>query len=125
MQKKLNFSNFAMQKAMQASKIKIQKMVPSDNSFSNTKTSIVVFVLTVPVTLFWAVGNLIDVYQNVIVGVVFELLWLPVILLSLVLPIVCVFFLLKEKFSFRSLYLYSFLMVIITVTLLILQEQLG
>lgn len=125
MQKKLNFSNFAMQKAMQASKIKIQKMVPSDNSFSNTKTSIVVFVLSVLVTLFWAVGNLIDVYQNVIVGVVFELLWLPVILLSLVLPIVCVFFLLKEKFSFRSLYLYSFLMVIITVTLLILQEQLG
>jgi hypothetical protein len=114
-----------MQKAMQASKIKIQKMVPSDNSFSNTKTSIVVFVLSVLVTLFWAVGNLIDVYQNVIVGVVFELLWLPVILLSLVLPIVCVFFLLKEKFSFRSLYLYSFLMVIITVTLLILQEQLG
>ncbi len=114
-----------MQKAIKTSKIKIPKMVPSDNSFSNTKTSIVVFVLSVLVTLFWAVGNLIDVYQNVIVGVVFELLWLPVILLSLVLPIVCVFFLLKEKFSFRSLYLYSFLMVIITVTLLILQEQLG
>ena len=52
--------------------------------------------------VFWVVANLFNVDEVSLVGVIFELLWLPMLAGMFVLPIVCVFFLLKEKFHLRS-----------------------
>jgi hypothetical protein len=96
-------------------------MATTNHAFKISSTSKVVFGLSVLVTFFWVFGNLIDIYHFAIIGVVFELLWLPVLLLSVVLPLVCVFFLCKEKFSLQSLYVYSFLMLVVTILVMLLQ----
>lgn len=73
------------------------------------KASKTIFILSVTVMLFWILGNTINVYNVAIVGAIFEILWLPMIALTLVLPVVSIVFWSKEKFAVRSLSLYSLL----------------
>jgi hypothetical protein len=75
--------------------------------FGNSGTSRVVLTLTVLVSGFWWLGQVIDVYRLALVGAIFELLWLPVLAMSLILPIVSLTYLMRERFTVRSLYLYS------------------
>ena len=89
-------------------------MIPTTTSFSSKKISILVFVLSVLVTLFWMLGNLFDVYQFAIVGVLFEITWLPVVAMTFILPVVALFLFVKDKFHLKSLNLYSFVMVVAT-----------
>ena len=90
------------------------------NSLSNKKVSVVVFALSLLVTLFWLLGNLFDVYQFAITGALFEILWLPVLALTFILPLVALVLFIQDKFSFKSLNLYSFLLVIGTALVMIL-----
>jgi hypothetical protein len=55
----------------------------------------------------------VNIYQNVVLGVIFELLWLPMILLALSLPFICLYFLFKEKFSVKSAYFWAILIMAI------------
>jgi len=52
-------------------------------------------------------------YQYAVVGAFFEILWLPMILLAISLPLVSLYFLLKEKFSFKSVYFWAILVMAI------------
>jgi hypothetical protein len=61
--------------------------------------------LIIFVAVFWNIGRITDIYRSAIVGALFEILWLPMIVMLLVLPVIAVYFLVKEKFSFRSLHL--------------------
>lgn len=88
--------------------------------FSNKKTSKIVFGLSWLVVFFWLFGNVFDVYQFVVVGIVFEVLWLPVMLLSVVLPIVALVLFAKDKFHLKSLNLYSFLLVLVTIMVMVI-----
>jgi urea transporter len=81
-------------------------------TLSNKKVSVVVFALSLLVTLFWLLGNLFDVYQFEVMGVLFEILWLPVLTLTFILPLVSLLLFIKDKFSLKSLNLYSLLLVI-------------
>ncbi len=90
------------------------------NSLSNKKASVVVFVMSVLVTLFWLLGNLFDVYQFAIVGVIFEIVWLPIMALTFILPLVALFLFIKDKFNYKSLNLYSFLLVFGSALVMIL-----
>jgi hypothetical protein len=90
--------------------------------FGNTKTSKIVFILSVIVSLFWIFGQIINVYHFALVGAIFEMLWFPVVAMTAVLPIVSIIFLIKEKFSFRSLYLYSFFIVATTILALVFRK---
>ena len=90
------------------------------NSLSNKKASIVVFVLSLIVTLFWLLGNLFDVYQFAVTGALFEILWLPVLALMFILPIIALILFIKDKYSFKSLNLYSLLLVVGTAMVMIL-----
>jgi hypothetical protein len=56
---------------------------------------------------FWCLGHNIDVYRFVLVGVIFEVLWLPTLAMLIFLPIISLILLVKEKFNIKSLYLYS------------------
>lgn len=87
-------------------------------SFVITKTSKIVFLLSVAVALYWVLGWTINVYSNAFVGTVFEITWLPVIAMTIILPVVSLVLLVKEKFNFRSLYLYSILIIAFTMSVM-------
>lgn len=88
-------------------------------SFLGINQSRVVFLLSLITFGYWNLGNLLDVYRYAVVGALFEILWLPMIVFLFLLPIFCFFFWMKEKWSVKSLYLYSFLIGISTVFLLV------
>jgi hypothetical protein len=73
------------------------------------KSPKIIFLLSIIVLLFWGIGNSVNVYRVAVVGAIFEILWLPMIGLTLVLPIVSFIFWFKEKFAVRSLNFYSLL----------------
>ena len=95
-------------------------MISDATPFSNKKINVFVFTLSVIVSLFWIFGNLFDVYQFAIVGVLFEIAWLPVLALTFILPIVALFLFVKDKFHLKSLNLYSFVLVVTTAIILML-----
>lgn len=49
------------------------------------------------VIAYWAISMVFDVYQIAAVGAIYELLWLPMLLALIVLPIWIVSMLLKRK----------------------------
>ncbi len=93
----------------------------TDNSaaFIRAGNSKIVFILSILVSLFWIFGQVINVYHFPFIGAIVELLWVPVVAMTFLLPVVSFIFLVKEKFSLRSLNLYSLL--IVAATILIVQ----
>lgn len=77
--------------------------------FKNSRLSKILFVLSIIVLIYWLIGHNINVYRFAVVGVIYEILWLFMIIGLFGLPIISLIFLIKEKFSFRSLYLYTIL----------------
>jgi glucose uptake protein GlcU len=69
-----------------------------------------VFILTIIVSLFWGFGNATNVYHFRLVGAIFEILWLPMLCMLFALPVVSFIYLLKERFTMRSLDFYSLLL---------------
>jgi len=84
-------------------------------SFVKTKASKIIFFLSIIVLLFWVIGNLANIYHFSIAGVVFEILWLPVVILTFTLPILSLACWMKEKFNLHSLNLHSTVMGIVTI----------
>lgn len=89
---------------------------------NNSKIPKIVFILSVLTAAFWCVGQLVNIYYFAVVGVIFEIIWLPMIALLIVLPILSLIYLANEKFNLKSLYLYSFLIILATVLFMILKN---
>jgi len=83
----------------------------------------IVFLSSLITFVYWLLGNLIPIYKYAVVGALFEILWLPMMLLLFLLPLFSFFFWMKEKWSIKSLFLYSFLIGIATVVLLVLYNS--
>lgn len=83
--------------------------------FIHTKTSKVVFLLSIITSIYLIIGWTTNVYSNAFVGAIFELLWATALLATAGLPIISLIFLMKTKFNFRSLYLYSILIIIVAI----------
>lgn len=81
----------------------------------------IVFLLSILTSLFWCLGQLINVYHFAIIGVIFEILWLPMIALLIGLPILSLINWVKEKFNPRSFYLYALLILLGTVIFMCLK----
>jgi len=79
--------------------------------------------LSLLTSILWCLGQIIDVYRFAAVGAIFEIIWLPMMLLLVLLPIISFFHLAKEKFNPKSLYLYSFVIIIATGLITILLNQ--
>jgi hypothetical protein len=75
----------------------------------------IIFVVSIFVSLFWWVSKLIDLYQFKLIGIVFEILWLPAIAALLIIPIISVVFWTKEKFTLKSFYPFSILIIVATI----------
>lgn len=89
-------------------------------AFKKTKTSKIVLLLSIFISVYWIFGQVMDIYSNAGVGAIFEILWFPAMAATVILPIVSVINLFKEKFSLRSLYLYSILTQLIALLTIIL-----
>jgi hypothetical protein len=58
------------------------------------------------ITVFWLTGKNVNVYQASFVGAIFEIIWLPMILFTFILPLVCIYFWSSERWSYKSPFLY-------------------
>lgn len=83
--------------------------------FINTKKSKIIFLLSLLVSAIWVLGRSINIYQFAVVGAIFEMLWLPVLALIPILTVISIIFWIKDKLNFRSLNLYSFLIIVMTI----------
>lgn len=90
--------------------------------FKNTRTSKIVFILSIVASGYWWLVQGINVYSSAIVGAIFEIMWLPVLAMLFLLPIFSLIFLLKEKINVRSLYIYSILINVATICFMIFSE---
>ena len=94
-------------------------MTHETTAFKNSSLSKIFFILSIVVLVFWSTGQIIDVYRYAAVGAIFEILWLFMLLMLFILPIIALVFLIKEKFSFKSLYLYTLTVTVINILLMI------
>ncbi len=53
--------------------------------------------LSISILLYWLLNKTIDVYQIAILGVLYEILWLPMLILFIVLPILNTYTIFKNK----------------------------
>ncbi len=90
--------------------------------FKNNLTSKIVFYGTIGVFIFWILSRVINIYKYVFVGVIFEILWLPAIVAVFILPLLSLWFLAKENFSVKSLYLYAIIVSVINFLLMYLNK---
>jgi len=88
-------------------------------TFKNSTLSKIFFILSIVVLAFWSTGQIIDVYRYAAIGAIFEILWLFMLLMLFILPIIALIFLIREKFSFRSLYLYTIIVAVTNILLMI------
>lgn len=80
------------------------------------KRSAMVFALTIIVTLYWYLSWLINVYFFPVIGAINEILWIFMIAGLFALPLISFIFWAKTKFNFRSLYFYSLLVSLVSIT---------
>jgi hypothetical protein len=85
-------------------------------------TSKVVLTLSLLTAGYWALVMNVDVYRFAVVGVFYEILWLPMIAAIFVLPIVALVYWIIERFYLKSLYLYALLALLATVLIIVLQS---
>lgn len=78
--------------------------------------SIISFITILFVSVFMVATKFLkNVYEYAFVGAICEILWLPSLLALFVLPLVCFYFWVKEKFSLKSLNFYAMLIAISTL----------
>jgi len=94
-------------------------MKENSTPFKNSRTSKIVFILSIIASGFWWLAKGINVYSDAIVGAIFELLWLPVLGILILLPIISLVLLVKERVNLRSLYIYSILINVATIYFMI------
>ena len=94
-------------------------MAPEPIAFKNSTTSKVLFFTSVGVLVYWCMGALTDVYHFAVVGAVYEILWIFMLIALFIVPIASLIFWIKERFNFRSLYLYAILIPVINILLLV------
>jgi hypothetical protein len=83
--------------------------------FKNSGTGKIILVLSIIVSGFWWIGKSLSVYNIALVGAIFEILWLPMLAMLLLLPILSLVFFIKEKPNLKSYYLISVLFIVATI----------
>lgn len=93
-------------------------MNATETTFKNSSNGKALLILCVLLSIFWMLTITIDPYSYKIVGIVFEILWLPMLAGLLMLPLLALIFWWKENFNRRSLHVFSLLIVALTVAAL-------
>lgn len=90
------------------------------NRIENKGNSLFIILLLIHlvVVTVWLVGQNINVYRYVIVGAIFEILWLPMIVTIIFMPIASFYYWYKDKFKRTSKFLYLLLGTILSIVIL-------
>lgn len=72
----------------------------------------IVFGLSILVCLFWYTGKHLNVYKVPLVGAIFEFASIPMLALFLILSVLSILLLIRKGISFKSLPLYSLLLLL-------------
>jgi hypothetical protein len=88
----------------------------------HSRTSTIVFILSVIVSGYWWLGQAINVYRFAIVGAIFEILWLPSLVMLIFIPLISLLLLVYETVHFRSRYIYSILISVAIILAMILSK---
>ena len=91
-------------------------------TYNNPIISILILIMSILVSGFWWLGQVINVYRFDLVGAIYEILWLPVLAMLFILPIISLILWVKGKFNLGSLYLYSILIVVATILFMIFNK---
>jgi hypothetical protein len=83
------------------------------------KKETVLLVSSLALALFWFFVHQFNMYDNALVGTITEILWLPMLLLLVVLPVLGLLFWHKQQWKFPSVYLYSLLLNAGTIWILV------
>ena len=86
--------------------------------FEHTKLSKIFLFLSLVTAVFILICKTTNVYKFALGGAVYEILWLPAIICLFTIPLISLWLLLKQKFSFKSYYLYSAVICVIALLLL-------
>jgi len=78
--------------------------------------------LSILVALYWFVPLWTNIYAYAILGVIYEIIWLPMILLLFILPLLSVLRWKKEGHPVRSKALFSLFLNLLTLTVLLLKK---
>ena len=89
---------------------------------SKFKKSLLVFIVSMIVALYWLLGQVINVYYYPWLGALFEILSLPMLAGLFILPVFSFVLLMKNKFNPRSLYLYSFIISLVSMLLIVTRK---
>ena len=65
--------------------------------FIHTKTSNIVFILSIITSIYLIIGWTTNVYSNAFVGAVFEFFWVTALLATAALPIISLIYLIKKN----------------------------
>ncbi len=66
----------------------------------------------------WFIGQSTNVYRYAIVGAIFEILWLPMILTIILIPITSLYLWYKDEFQVASKFLYLLLWSIFSIVII-------
>ena len=64
----------------------------------------IILILSLFVLIYWFIGHNSNIYKYTIVGVIYELLWLPMLFLLFTLPILSIFMMVNNRFKQSSLW---------------------
>jgi hypothetical protein len=74
-----------------------------------------IFLLTLGASIFWIFTKFVPIYENKIIGAVFEMLWLPVVIILFILPILSFLLWAGEKFRVKSVHLFSIILAALAI----------
>jgi len=74
-----------------------------------------IFLVTLGASIFWIITKLVPIYENKIVGAVYEMLWLPVVIILFILPLFSFLLWAGEKFQVKSAHLFSIILAAIAI----------
>lgn len=73
------------------------------------------FALSIAILLYWLLVKTIDVYQITVLGVFYEILWFPMLVMLFILPIINTYLMVKSK----NIPIHYFSLLLNIITLLI------
>jgi hypothetical protein len=86
----------------------------------NSKTSAVIFALSILMFAHYCVAQTIDVYRIAFIGAIFEFFSLPMLAAIFVLPILSLVFWRQKRFNVRSFYFHSLILSVGTILFLVI-----
>lgn len=89
-------------------------MVDLLNKIKKTYTGKLALLLSLVTCAFWIGGNAFSVYAIPVVGGIFELLWVPMVILLFAVPIISSLITIANKFNSSSFYLASIALTVCT-----------